>query len=602
MTDIRETLANVWGYKSFRTGQEEIINHLLQKKSLLSVMPTGAGKSLCFQLPALIFENQTIVVSPLVSLMNDQVTALKELGVKAEKVHSDMSKEEKDNVWKKFKQGIIKIFYISPESLMRPSIISLLKSLNIDMFVVDEAHCISKWGSDFRKDYEELKELRKNFPNAIISAFTATADEETRADINQKLTNGKGRIFLNGFNRPNLSLAVQQKFNWKEQLLEFLQGREKQAGIVYCLSRKDTEICASYLSSNGFRALSYHAGMEKVDKANVQDRFLSEDNIVICATIAFGMGIDKSNVRFVAHTSLPGSIENFYQEIGRAGRDGIVSDTLLIFGLQDLFQRRKWIYDSEASEAFKIKEIKRLDSLMTYCDSATCRKQTLLSYFRETCKPCGMCDNCINPPQMIEGTEYAQMVMSAIYRTGQNFGSNHIIDILRGVNNLKIKQRGHDRIKTFGVGGSANKEFWTNFIRQLVSSDNLRINIQKYGAIEITRSGEKILKGEEEYFYKRIHEIKPNKEKKFKKDVVNSEMIKSDRRLLSALKSLRLKLAKEQRVPAYIIFSDATLYQMVLHKPENCEEFSRLNGVGLQKLNKYGEIFLKVIKTSKTIL
>ncbi len=597
MTDIKRTLAQVWGYTSFRTGQEDIINHLLQKKSLLSVMPTGAGKSLCFQLPALLFENQTIVISPLVSLMDDQVNALKGIGVKAERVHSDMSDEEKNNIWKKFKKGIIKIFYISPESLMRPSTISLLQSLNIDMFVVDEAHCISKWGSDFRKDYEELKELRKYFPYSIISAFTATADEETRADINQKLTNGKGKIFLNGFNRPNLSLAVQQKYNWKEQLLEFLQGREHQAGIIYCLSRKDTEICASYLSSNGFRAFFYHAGMEKVDKVNVQDRFMSEDNIVICATIAFGMGIDKSNVRFVAHTSLPGSMENFYQEIGRAGRDGIDSDTLLIFGLQDLFQRRKWIYDSEASETFKIKEIKRLDSLMTYCDSATCRKQTLLSYFRETCEPCGRCDNCTNPPRMIEGTEYAQMAMSAIYRTGQSYGSNHIIDILRGVGNSKIKQRGHDRIKTFGVGRSASKEFWANFIRQLVSSDNLRINIQKYGAIEITPNGEKILKGEEDYFYKRIDETKPHKEKKFKKDILNNEMIESDRNLLTDLKSMRLELAKELRVPAYIIFSDATLHQMVLHKPKTHDEFSRLNGVGLQKLNKYAEIFLKVINT-----
>ena len=597
MTGIKGTLAQVWGYTSFRTGQEDIINHLLQKKSLLSVMPTGAGKSLCFQLPALLFENQTIVVSPLVSLMDDQVNALKGIGVKAERVHSDMSDEEKNNIWEKFKQGIIKIFYISPESLMRPSTISLLQSLNIDMFVVDEAHCISKWGSDFRKDYEELKELRKYFPHAIISAFTATADEETRADINQKLTNGKGKIFLNGFNRPNLSLAVQQKYNWKEQLLEFLQGREHQAGIIYCLSRKDTEICASYLSSNGFRAFFYHAGMEKVDKVNVQDRFMSEDNIVICATIAFGMGIDKSNVRFVAHTSLPGSMENFYQEIGRAGRDGIDSDTLLIFGLQDLFQRRKWIYDSEASETFKIKEIKRLDSLMTYCDSATCRKQTLLSYFREKCEPCGRCDNCTNPPQMIEGTEYAQMAMSAIYRTGQSFGSNHIIDILRGLGNPKIKQRGHDRIKTFGVGRSASKEFWANFIRQLVSSDNLRINIQKYGAIEITLSGEKILKGEEDYFYKRIDETKLHKEKKFKKDILNNEMIESDKNLLIDLKLMRLKLAKELRVPAYIIFSDATLHQMVLHKPKSHDEFSRLNGVGLQKLNKYAEIFLKVINT-----
>lgn len=600
MSEIKNVLSNIWGYQSFRVGQEDIINHILQKKSLLAVMPTGAGKSLCFQLPALLFKNQTIVISPLVSLMDDQVSSLKDIGVKAERVHSDMHEEDRNKIWKNFKQGEIKILYISPESLMRKSVVSELKLLNIEMFVVDEAHCISKWGSDFRKNYEELKELGKHFPNSIISAFTATADEETRLDINQKLTNGKGKVFLHGFNRPNLSLAVQQKYNWKEQLLEFLEGRENQAGIVYCLSRKDTENCATFLSSKGFNALSYHAGMEKKDKVIVQDKFMTDDNIVICATIAFGMGIDKANVRYVVHISLPGSMENFYQEIGRAGRDGLDSQTLLIFGLQDLFQRRKWIYDSEASEVFKIKEIKRLDSLIAYCESATCRKQTLLSYFRETCEPCEKCDNCINPPQMIEGTEYAQMVMSAIYRTGQSFGANHIIDILRGVCNPKIKQRGHDRIKTFGVGKTASKEFWINFIRQLVSSNNLRINIQRYGAIEITLNGEKVFKGEEEYFYKRIQENIPFIEKQFKKNIINNETFEEDKDLLISLKSIRLKLAKEKRVPAYIIFPDVTLHQMLLQKPKNLEEFGRLNGVGPQKLKKYGESFINILRKNRS--
>ena len=596
MSDINTILSDVWGYTSFRAGQEEIINHLLQKQSVLAIMPTGGGKSLCFQIPALLFENQTIVVSPLVSLMNDQVIALKDVGVKAERVHSDMPDEDRIKAWEDFKKGDIKILYISPESLMQQSILSELKPLRISMFVIDEAHCISKWGSSFRKDYEQLKNLGTLFPDSIISAFTATADEETRADINQKLTNGKGKIFLNKFNRPNLSLAVQEKKSWQKQLLEFLEGRDNQAGIVYCFSRKDTETCALHLASKGFNAMPYHAGMEKNEKARVQDRFMTEDNLIICATIAFGMGIDKANVRFVAHISLPGSMENFYQEIGRAGRDGLESDTLLMFGLQDLFQRRKHIFDSDASDAWKLKEGKRLESLMAYCDSAICRRQTLLAYFEETCEPCGKCDNCLTPPQMIEGTEYAQMVLSAIYRTGQYFGANHIIDVVRGVESAKVKQKGHDKIQTFGVGRTASADFWKTFIRQLVSSKYLKINIQKYGALQITPEGEKVLKGEEEYFYRKIDLNKPIKEKRIKAEVIDSDTLNEEKELLSSLKSTRLQLAKKRRVPAYIIFPDTTLHQMILHKPQTLEEMGKLNGVGPQKLDKYGEVFLNVIK------
>ena len=596
MSETHKILSDIWGYNSFRAGQEEIINYLLNKKSVLAIMPTGGGKSLCFQIPALLFENQTIVVSPLVSLMDDQVNTLKDLNVKAERMHSDMSEDARAHAWEQFKNGEIKILYISPESLMQKSRISELQALKISMFVIDEAHCISKWGASFRKDYEQLKDLKEFFPETIISAFTATADEETREDINNKLTNGKGKIFLNKFNRPNLSLAVQEKNNWRSQLLDFLEEKKNQAGIVYCFSRKDTESCALFLRESGFKALPYHAGMEKKEKASVQDMFMTEDNLIICATIAFGMGIDKANVRFVVHISLPGSMENFYQEIGRAGRDGLESDTLLMFGLQDLFQRRKHIYDSEASEEWKLKEGQRLESLMAYCDSAICRRQTLLSYFEETCEPCGKCDNCLNPPQMIEGTEYAQMVLSAIYRTGQSFGANHIIDVVRGVESQKVKQRGHDKIKTFGVGRTASTDFWKTFIRQLVSSKYLRINIKKYGALQITQDGANILKGESEYFYRKISFNTPIKEKRLKPETINPSILDQEDELLSSLKTLRLELAKTKRVPAYIIFPDATLHQMILHKPQTLNEMKKLNGVGPQKLEKYGEAFLNVIK------
>ena len=598
MSELNKTLEDVFGYTFFRPGQEEVINHLMQKKKLLAVMPTGAGKSLCYQLPALLFENQTIVVSPLVALMNDQVVGLKDLGVKAERVHSAMPESERTQIWKDFKNKQIKILYISPESLMRNEMLSALKLLNISMFVIDEAHCISKWGSDFRREYELLKELQNFFPEAIISAFTATADEETRADINNKLTNGKGKIFLYGFNRPNLSLAVQQKTNnWKAQLLEFLVNRKNESGIVYCLSQKLTEQCAEFLQSEEFNAHPFHAGLDSQVKIDTQDKFMTEDNIVVCATIAFGMGIDKSDVRYVVHISLPSSIEAFYQEIGRAGRDGLEADTLLIFGLQDLFQRKRFIDMSDANNSFKIKENKRLDALIAYCDSATCRRQTLLSYFKEMSEPCGKCDNCLNPPLMIEGTEYAQMVLSAIYRTGQFFGSGHIVDVLRGVYSEKVKVKGHDKIKTFGVGRTATADFWKIFIRQMVSANYLLIDIQRYGALQITQKGETVLRGEEEYFYRKIEFNTQIKEKRIRVENIDANTLDDEKDLLSALKSKRIELARKRRVPAYIIFPDATLHQMILHKPKTLEEMGKLNGVGLQKLKKYGEVFLEIIKS-----
>ena len=596
MSELIKTLEDVFGYRSFRAGQEEVINHLMNKKKLLAVMPTGAGKSICYQLPALLFKNQTIVVSPLVALMDDQVAGLKDLGVKAERVHSGMQESERMQIWNKFRNKKIKILYISPESLMRNEILNALKPLNISMFVVDEAHCISKWGSDFRREYELLKELQNHFPEAVISAFTATADEETRIDINNKLTNGEGKIFLYGFNRPNLSLAVQQKTNnWKIQLYEFLENRRNQSGIVYCLSQKLTEQCAEFLESKGFNACPFHAGLDPKIKIDTQDKFMTNENVIVCATIAFGMGIDKADVRFVAHISLPGSMEAFYQEIGRAGRDGLESDTLLIFGLQDLFQRKRFIDMSDADDSFKIKEHKRLDSLMAYCDSATCRRQTLLSYFRENCDPCGKCDNCLNPSQMIEGTEYAQMVLSAIYRTGQYFGSMHIVDVLRGVENNKVIAKRHNRIKTFGVGRTNTSDFWKTFIRQMVSANYLNINIQRYGALQITQKGEKVLKGVEDYFYRKIEFDKPIKNKKKRAEVIDSEMLNDEKELFLALKSKRIELARRRRVPAYIIFPDATLHQMLIHKPQSLEAMGKLNGVGSKKLEKYGESFISVI-------
>ena len=591
-----KALKDIFGFSSFRKGQEEVIRYLLEKKSLLAVMPTGAGKSLCYQLPALLFKNQTIVVSPLVALMDDQVKALKQLDVQAERMHSGMEQNERFNAWENFKNGLVKILYISPESLMTELIFSEVKRLNISMFVIDEAHCISKWGADFRIEYEKLKILQNHFPDAVISAFTATADEETRNDINKKLTNNKGKILLYGFSRPNISLAVQQKYDWRKQLLEFLEQRDNQPGIIYCLSRKQTEVCSEFLNFHGFNSSPFHAGLDSQIKNDAQDRFMAEDNLIICATIAFGMGIDKANVRFVVHISLPSSIESFYQEIGRAGRDNKDSDTLLIFGYDDLFQRRRFIEESNTNNSYKIKEHKRLDSLMSYCDSAICRQQTLLSYFKESSEVCGKCDNCLNPPQLIEGTEYAQIILSAIYRTGQYFGTKHIIDVVRGIKNEKVLKRMHDKIKTFGVGKDISEGFWKIFISQLVSSNYIRINIQKFGALEITSKGELILRGEDEYFYRRIFTTKNLKKNKIKKQNISEELLAKEKKLLKSLKDLRLSQAKKQGVPAYIIFSDITINEMVIQKPINLDEFGKLNGVGPNKKKKYANMFLSVIK------
>ena len=595
MKELHKILKDTFGFTSFRKGQEDVIKFLLEKKSLLAIMPTGAGKSLCYQLPAVLFSNQTIVVSPLVALMDDQVNALKQIGVNAERMHSNMTEADRTGAWEDFKKGHVKIFYISPESLMNESIFSEIKNLNIDMFVIDEAHCISKWGADFRVEYEKLKILQHHFPNAVISAFTATADQETRSDINKKLTNNKGKIFLYGFNRPNISLEVQHKYDWRKQLLEFLDKRYNQSGIIYCLSRKQTEICSNFLQSQGFNSTAFHAGLDSNIKTVAQDRFMTEDNLIICATIAFGMGIDKSNVRFVVHISLPSSMEAFYQEIGRAGRDNKESNTLLIFGYDDLFQRRRFIEESNTQVNYKIKEHKRLDSLMSYCDTAICRQQTLLSYFQESSEVCGKCDNCLNPPELIEGTKFAQMILSAIYRTGQYFGSKHITDIIRGIKNEKVKKRRHDKIKTFGVGKDISEDFWRTFIRQLVSSNYLRINIQKFGALEITIKGESILKGEDEYFYRQINVIKNSYNNTDKQNYSHLKLDK-EKKLLKLLKDLRLRLAKEQGVPAYIIFSDNTLNEMVMNKPSNIRDFAKLNGVGPQKQEKYAEVFMYEIK------
>ena len=599
--NVQQALKEIFGFSSFRPGQEEIVNLLLNKKNLLAVLPTGAGKSLCYQLPAVCFKGRTVVVSPLIALMNDQTAYLKSLNIPADKFHSHSTFKNNQAVWRSFINGDTKILYISPERLMTEKILNDLKKLPIDMFVIDEAHCISKWGAGFRPEYEQLSELKDHFPEAVLSAFTATADQATRADIVQKLTGGKAQIIVKGFDRPNLSLSVLPKQNWRKKLLEFLNERRGMSGIIYTLSRRETEQTSEFLNKKGYHSIAYHAGQPAKQRQESQDIFMTENGVIMIATIAFGMGIDKPDIRFVVHANLPSSVEAFYQEIGRAGRDGQPADTLLFFGLDDLMRRKKMIQEGEESEDYKIKEHKRLDALIAYCEASGCRKKALLNYFDEAFEKCGNCDNCLNPPKTLEGVVPAQKLLSAITRTGEFFGSAHIIDIVRGIATDKVKQRRHDKIPTFGTGSNYSKNFWQVFIRQLISSGELVLNIERYGALKITESGKKVLYGKKKFYYKELA-VKPVIEKetsragRLVKPVTEKTFTTKDSDLLKKLKTLRLEIAREKEIPAFVVFHDRTLIEMSNQKPQTKEQLLNINGVGPNKLKLYGEGFLTVIR------
>ena len=479
MMDPKVTLKKVFGFSEFRPGQEEVIQLILKKQHVLAVLSTGAGKSLCYQLPALLFSGRTVVVSPLIALIKDQTAHLNSLKIPAGQLHSHLSYTEKQNTLKAFIKGEIKILYMSPEKLMNEKTLNDFKDLKIDMFVIDEAHCISKWGAGFRPEYEQLSQLKSLFPKAVLAGFTATADEATRSDITRKLTNSKSKIIVKGFGRANLFLSVEPKKHWKNQLIEFLNKRQGQSGILYVLSRKDTELLAEFLKTKGFFCIPYHAGQTAKTRREAQDTFMTENGVIMAATTAFGMGIDKPDIRFVVHVNLPSSMEDFYQEIGRAGRDEKRADTLLFYGLKDLITRRKMIQYGDENQDYKLKANKRLDSLLAYCESSSCRKKSLLSYFGEDFEKCDLCDNCLSPPKLVQGTVPAQIFLSAMYRTGECFGMLHIINVVRGVESPQVKNRGHHKLPTFSKGIDHSKHFWEILARQLISSGNIHIDIEK---------------------------------------------------------------------------------------------------------------------------
>ena len=596
----REALREVFGFEGFRPGQEAVIEALLDGRHALTVMPTGSGKSLCFQIPALVMDGLTVVVSPLIALMQDQVSALGLAGVAADCINSANDRGANVAAWRRAAAGRTRLLYMAPEQLMRERMLAALARLPVRLFAIDEAHCISQWGPAFRPEYEDLCRLRDLFPGVPIAALTATADEVTRNDIVDKLFGGRAEQFVLGFDRPNIRLAVEMKRDWKRQLGNFIARHVGESGIVYCLSRRKTEETAAMLAADGVRALPYHAGMEKEEREAHQNIFMTEPGVVIVATIAFGMGIDKADVRYVFHTDLPGSVEAYYQEIGRAGRDGAPAEAHMLYGLEDIRMRRQFIEDEDAGPERKRREHKRLDALLGYSEAPACRRVALLEYFGERIEPCGNCDVCLDPSERVDGTEDARKILSAAYRSGQRFGAAHLIDILRGTGTDKIARFGHDRIPTFGVGAERGKNEWRSLIRQMVATGFLRIDIGGYGGIGITEKGLGLLRGDGEFLYREDTVIARTPKKARDSGAARDEageptLEGDDTRLLGALKALRLEIAKARGVPAYIVFPDRTLIDMVRRRPRTEAEFAEVNGVGAAKLKEFAAPFLAAV-------
>jgi ATP-dependent DNA helicase RecQ len=592
ITRAEELLKHTFGYVDFRGQQREVIQSTLDGRDSLILMPTGGGKSLCYQIPGVVRDGMAIVVSPLIALMQDQVGALQQLGLRAAYLNSTLSREQHNEVMRAIHDGNLDLLYVAPERLLQESTLQRLMSIEISLIAIDEAHCVSQWGHDFRADYLGLHVLAHAFPNVPRIALTATADERTREEIVARLALHEPQVFVSSFDRPNIRYIVQEKGEAKAQLIKFLQDYRGKAGIVYCMSRNRVDGIAAWLEGRGVNALPYHAGMDTQQRADNQRRFLREEGVVMVATIAFGMGIDKPDVRFVAHLDLPKSLEAYYQETGRAGRDGQPSDAWMVYGLQDVVRIAKMVNDSNADEQHKRIERGKIDSLLGWCEATTCRRRSLLEYFGESVQnACGNCDVCLNPPKTWDASEAAQKLMSNIYRTGQRFGSGHVIDVLRGKDTPKVNQFGHHKLSTFGIGEEVGDKQWRSIIRQLLVQNYLLVNEAQYGAIQLTEKARSILKGETKVFLREdIEAIKPARVKR-----VASKVDASDRELWDALRACRKTLAEAQGVPPYTIFHDATLMEMMEFRPRDNAELLSINGVGEVKLQKYGDEFLQLL-------
>jgi ATP-dependent DNA helicase RecQ len=585
-----------FGFKAFRAGQAEIISNVLAGRDVLAVMPTGSGKSLCYQLPALLRDGLTLVVSPLIALMRNQVTQLRGYGVAAASLSSANHPAENDEILLKIDRSQLRLVYIAPERLNRPDTLNVLKRQKIALLAVDEAHCISQWGHDFRPDYLTLGAVHAALGGGQIVALTATADATTRADIVERLFPRRPLVFVHGFDRPNIRLAMRAKGSKKNQLLDFLGAHRGESGIVYCGTRRYTEELADILRQNGFNAVAYHAGMEGADRSRHQDRFLQEDGVVVVATIAFGMGIDKPDVRFVCHADMPKNIESYYQEIGRAGRDGLPADTLTLYGLDDIRLRRRQIEESDAAEEQKRVEKQRLNALVALCEAPRCRRQTLLAYFGETTRPCGNCDLCVEGVEVIDGTIEAQKALSAMIRTGERFGTEHLVNLLVGDAAEAIVKYGHDKLPTFGVGKDHSKPEWRSIFRQLYAGGAINLEI-RYGRWKISDLGRALLKGQTRIELRKDQLRSAGKQarKSGAKGLIPA-LASADQGLFESLKRRRFELAREQSIPAYVVFADRTLLEMASTKPRSLDAMSQIHGVGAAKLGRYGDIFLEVIR------
>tara|TARA_Y100001001_G_scaffold122305_1_gene120508 strand:+ start:181 stop:2049 length:1869 start_codon:yes stop_codon:yes gene_type:complete len=596
--DPEQVLHEVFGYESFRPLQGDIIREVSEGRDALVLMPTGGGKSLCYQVPALVRSGTAIVISPLIALMQDQVAALKELGVRAAFLNSTMDFEQARATEYALMTGELDLLYCAPERLIQPRTIELLHDASISLFAIDEAHCVSQWGHDFRSDYLQLSMLAEQFPGVPRIALTATADERTRKEIAERLSLTGARHFVSGFDRPNIQYRIAPKTNANKQLLDFIKAEhEGDCGIVYCLSRNKVDATAKILAQKGCTALPYHAGLSSEQRAHHQERFLREDGVIIVATIAFGMGIDKPDVRFVAHLDLPKSLEAYYQETGRAGRDGEPSTAWMVYGLQDVIKLRQMLESSQGNDHFKRVERQKLDAMLGLCEVTSCRRQVLLRYFGDELeRPCGNCDTCLNPPETWDGTVAVQKALSCVFRTGQRFGVTYLIDVLRGSENERILQAGHHQVSTYGIGTELSANEWKSVFRQLVANGYLRADPEGYGALQLTEECRPLLKGRQTIELRKDPVVKKaaGRASGGRSSAPVKDQI-TDQAGWDALRACRKELADKQGVPPYVIFHDTTLFGMLERKPRTLEELAEVSGVGAAKLEKYGEIFLEAI-------
>ncbi|MFZ2999071.1 MAG: DNA helicase RecQ [Undibacterium umbellatum] len=592
-------LQTIFGYPAFRSQQGQIVEHVVNGGDALVLMPTGGGKSLCYQIPALLRNGVGIVVSPLIALMQDQVDALAEVGVRAAFLNSTQSFDEILAVEKKMREGDIDLVYIAPERLLTQRCLELLQVVNIALFAIDEAHCVSQWGHDFRPEYIKLSALHERFPNVPRIALTATADQQTRDEIIHRLQLENAMQFVSSFDRPNIRYQIVEKGNGRKQLLDFITAQHSgDAGIVYCLSRKKVEETAEFLNENGITSLPYHAGMDLQDRSRNQARFLREDGIVMCATIAFGMGIDKPDVRFVAHLDLPKSIEGYYQETGRAGRDGASANAWMAYGLQDVVQQRRMIDESEANETYKRVQSVKLDAMLTLCETLNCRRVHILDYFGQKAEPCGNCDTCMSPPISFDGSVAAQKILSTVYRVDQRFAAGHVIDILRGIDTERVQQWRHEKLSTYGIGSDKSEAEWRALLRQLIALGLVAVDYENYSSLKLTEASRAVLRGEIKVQlrqYKKAEKAVKHK-RQSAKDFAESDLDSKAQSVFDKLRWWRVETARTHNVPAYVIFPDATLREIARQQPASLPALRAISGVGDKKLESYGKEIIELIE------